>query len=300
MAFRDSSKRRNPRRIAKLRAEGKAINDIAERSPEVAMKLLMRSFIYPQRTEAPAATADCLDDAELLEVPFEDETLQGYRWAGDGSGPTVAMFHDWERESSHWCAYLKPLVEKGCTVVAFDAPASGRSPGHRLSLRGYINAVHNFRALTGPWHACVGHGLGAAAILQATAQLSAGERPLRIVTLGCNADSREIFERRLGSLGIDEAVRMKFWRKLDAIAEIPLDSFDNAMAAARLEGVEGLIVHDHADARYPFSDAERLRDAWPGADILELDGFGHELDGVAVQTRLLPFIGAYKLLKMAA
>ena len=300
MAFRDSSKRRNPRRIAKLRAEGKAINDIAERSPEVAMKLLMRSFIYPQRTEAPAATADCLDDAELLEVPFEDETLQGYRWAGDGSGPTVAMFHDWERESSHWCAYLKPLVEKGCTVVAFDAPASGRSPGHRLSLRGYINAVHNFRALTGPWHACVGHGLGAAAILQATAQLSAGERPLRIVTLGCNADSREIFERRLGSLGIDEAVRMKFWRKLDAIAEIPLDSFDNAMAAARLEGVEGLIVHDHADARYPFSDAERLRDAWPGADILELDGFGHELDGVAVQTRLLPFIGAYKLLKLAA
>ena len=300
MAFRNSAKRRNPRRIAKLRAEGKAINDIAEVSPTVAMKLLMRSFLYPQRAEAPADTADCLDEAELLDLPFEDDTLQAYRWAGDGSGPTVAMFHDWERESSHWCAYLKPLLDKGCTVVAFDAPASGRSPGQRLSLRGYINAIHNFRALTGPWHACVGHGLGAAALLQATAQLPAEERPLRIATLGCNADSKEIFERRLGSLGIDEAVRMKFWRKLDAIAEIPLDSFDNAMAAARLGGVEGLIVHDHNDARYPFSDAERLRDAWPGAEILELEGFGHELDGVAVQTRLLPFIGAYKLLKMAA
>ena len=300
MSFTNSSLRRNPRRVAQLRAEGKAINDIAERSPEVAMKLLMRSFIYPQRSEAPEETAACLDEAESIDLPFKKDMLQAYRWAGDGSGPTVAMFHDWERESSHWCPYVKPLVEKGCTVVAFDAPASGRSPRNKLSLRGYINAIHTFLELTGPWHACVGHGLGAAAILQAAAQMSKETRPLRIATLGANADSKEIFQRRLESLDIDEKVRLKFWRKLDDVADIPLDSFDNTVAAARLEGVEGLIVHDHADARYPFEDAERIHRAWPGSDILELEGFGHDLDGPAVQTRLLPFIGAYKLRKMAA
>ena len=300
MGFRNKRKRRGSRRIMKLRGEGKHINDIAELSPEVAAKLLMRSFLYPQRAAAPEDTADCLDEAEHLQLPFRDFHLSAYRWAGDGSGPTVAMFHDWERESSHWCPYLAPLVDKGCTVVAFDAPASGRSPGKRLSLRAYINAIHNFRELTGPWHACVGHGLGAAALLQATAQMPAEQRPLRIATLGCNADSREVFERRIGSLGVTERVRLKFWKRLGAEPDIPLDNFDNAQAAARLAGVEGLIVHDHTDARYPFSDAERLAEAWPGADILELDGYGHELNATAVQTRLLPFIGAYKLLKMAA
>lgn len=300
MGFRDARKRRSGRRIAKLRKEGKAINDIAEVSPEVAMKLLMRSFVYPQRKAAPEDTAVCLDEAEAIDLPLGDLTLRAYRWAGDGSGPTVAMFHDWERESSHWCPYLKPLTNKGCTVVAFDAPASGRSPGARLSLRAYVNAIHNFRELVGPWHAGVGHGLGAAALLQATAQMPPEDRPLRIATLGCNADSREIFERRLASLDIDEEVRMKFWRKLGAIADIPLDSFDNALAASRLGGVEGIVVHDRTDARYPFADAERIAAAWPGAEVLELDGFGHELDGVAVQTRLLPFVGAYKLLKLAA
>lgn len=300
MGFTNARKRRSGRRVAKLRKEGKAINDIAEVSPEVAMKLLMRSFVYPQRKDAPEDTAACLDEAEPIDLPLAGLTLRAYRWAGDGSGPTVAMFHDWERESSHWCAYLKPLTDKGCTVVAFDAPASGRSPGERLSLRGYVNAIHDFRALVGPWHAGVGHGLGAAALLQATAQMSAGDRPLRIATLGCNADSKEIFERRLAGLNIDEAVRLRFWRKLGAIADIPLDSFDNTLAASRLDGVEGVVVHDRTDARYPFTDAERIAAAWPDAEILELDGFGHELDGLAVQTRLLPFIGAYKLLGMAA
>ena len=300
MGFRNSRKRRGSRRVAKLRAVGKHINEIAELDPGVAAKLLMRSFIYPQRAEAPAATADCLDEAEQLDLPFKKKTLRAYRWAGDGSGPTVALFHDWEHEASHWCPYLGPLVDRGCTVVAFDAPASGRSPGKKLSLRGYINAIHNFRALTGPWHACVGHGMGAAALLQATAQVPADQRPLRIATLGCNADSREIFERRIGNLNVDEAVRYKFWKKLGATPSIPLDSFDNVMAVERLGDVEGLIVHDRTDARYPFADAQRLREAWPGADLLELDGFGHELDAAAVHTRLLPFVGAYKLLKMAA
>ena len=300
MSFTNPKLGRNPRRVAQLRAEGKSINDIAQVSPEVAMKLLMRSFIYPQRYEADEAAAAVLDEAEQLDLAFGKVNLRAYRWTGDGSGPTVAMFHDWEREAGYFKDYIAPLRDRGCTVVALDAPASGRSPGHRLSLRDYINAVHGLQELTGPWHACVGHGLGAAAVLQAMAQMPAGRRPLRVVTLGANADSMEIFQRRLASLGIDEAVRLKFWRKLEAIADIPLDSFDNTQAAARLDGVEGMIVHDLADARYPFEDAERIQATWPGSEILELDGFGHELDGLAVQTRLLPFIGAYKLLRAAA
>lgn len=299
MSFTNAKLSRNPRRIALLRAEGKALNDIAAVSPEVAMKLLMRSFIYPQISTTDARAAQVLAKAERLELPFGRAKMAAYRWAGDGSGPTVAMFHDWEREAGYFCDYVRPLVDKGCTVVAMDAPASGASEGHCLSLRDYINAIHDLRTRTGPWHACVGHGLGAAAILQACAQLSPADRPLRIATLGANANSMEIFQRRLESLGIDEAVRLKFWRKLEAIAEIPLDSFDNTLAAERLDGIEGLIVHDRSDARYPFADAQRIQAAWPGAGILELDGFGHELDGTAVQTRLLPFIGAYKLVSLS-
>ena len=300
MSFRNHNLQRSPRRVAQLRAEGRAINDIGAVAPEVAMKLLMRSFIYPQTSEPDADARAVLERAEHISMPFGRARLAVYRWAGDGSGPTVAMFHDWEREAGYFSAYVSPLVDKGCTVVALDAPASGASEGHRLSLRDYVNAVHELRALTGPWHACVGHGLGAAAVLQACAQVPAGERPRRLASLGANADSMEIFQRRLESLGIDERVRMKFWRKLEAIADIPLDSFDNVAAVERLGDVEGLIVHDRSDARYPIEDARRLRDAWPGADLLELDGFGHELEGTAVQTRLLPFIGAYKLVRGAA
>ena len=295
MSFRNPKSRRKSRRVAKLRKEGKAINQIANLAPDVAAKLLMRTFIYPQRSVASDAAAEVLSEAESLRMDFGRTRLQVYRWHGDGTAPTVALFHDWEQESGYFADYVAPLVDKGCTVLAMDAPASGHSGGKRLSLREYINAIHSFRQNFGPFQTAVAHGLGGSALVQALAQQQPRLRPERVALLGVNANSRAVFERRLAGLGIDELVRMKFWRKLDKTRDIPLGLYDNTLAVKRLSDVEGCIIHDVADARYPVEEAEAVHAAWEGSSLTTLEGFGHALSGKDVIARVLPFVSARKL-----
>ncbi len=293
MSFRNSKRRRAGKRVAGLRRDGKAINEIASLDPAVAVRLLMRSFMYPNPSEPTEKARAVLAEAEGFRMPFGKTSLQGYRWASDGSGPTVSFHHDWEHESGHWSEYVAPLLDKGCTVVAFDAPASGDSGGKRLGMRDYINAIHALRNRLERWDCAVGHGLGAAALVQALAQQPADRRPQRVVTLGVNANSRNIFQRRLASLGVEELVRLKFWRQLGKLREAPLSDYDNVLAVSRLAGVQGLMLHDSTDARYPTAEAEAVHAAWEGSNLVTLEGFGHELAGTAVMTRVVPFVGAH-------
>ena len=300
MAFRNPKRRRKARRVAKLRDIGKAVNDLAAVAPDAAVKVLMRSFVYPQRRVPTDEQGAVLAGAEQLRMPFGRTALQVYRWRGDGSAPTVLLLHDWEQHSGYFAEYVPALTDKGCTVVALDAPASGLSGGRRLSLREYINALHGLRARLGGFDSAVGHGLGAAALLQAAAQWPAAQRPGRIAALGVYANSRDLFKRRLSELDVDPLVHDKFWRKLGRTRDVPLSAYDNTQAVARLGEVEGLLLHDAQDARYPLADAEALAEAWPSAELTVLEGFGHKLRGRDVVARVLPFVSARKLTGVAA
>ena len=293
MSFRNSSKRRKAKRLARLRRQGKALDDIAARCPEVAVKLLMRTFIYPQRSSADDEAQALLKQATHHDLTLGKRSLRVYEWKGkETDRPTVSLFHDYEAEAGYWHTHIRGLREMGCTVYAIDAPASGASQGQRLSLSDYINALHAFFAAFGSGHTVVGHGLGGAALVQTLAQLPARQRPVLAAVLGVNATSKAIFQRRLQVFGVDERVRLMFWKRLGRTKDVPLSNYDNTLAAARLGGVEGLVIHDRHDARYPIADAQRIQEAWPEAQLLDFEGFGHQLIGTPILTRVLPFVGA--------
>ena len=301
MPLRPRQRARKPRRLARQRKLGRAIADIAAVSPGVAVRLLLRSFAYPQRTPPARRSAEVLASAEPLSFLIGRTKLSAYRWAppSRGGGPTVALFHDYERGAGYFADYVAPLLDKGCTVIALDAPASGRSGGTRLCLSDYVRAVHRLNRLTGPWHTAAGHGFGACALVQATAQMRPGERPARLVALGMSADSDRAYARRLAAAGITADLRERFWRQLGRLRDAPAP-YDNALAVGRLADVSGLIIHDLTDPHCTAEEADEIAAAWPGARVERLEGFGHDLLGTAVLRRVVPFIGAKTSLRETA
>ena len=308
MSFRNADRRRSGRRIAALRRQGRELARLAEQSPELALNMLYRSFVYPEPSEPEEEDLPTLKRAERRKLNIEivdghdtaTVDLVLHRWQGDGSGPTIAFFHDWEHEAGYWCDYVDPLLDKGCTILALDAPASGSSSGSRLSLADYVSAVHATLSSEACVHAAVGHGLGGAALLQAMAQLVGSGCPERVVIMGANANSRDIFQRRLTALSVTERLRFAFWKGLELGETNSVHAFDNVLAAERLGETKGLIVHDATDARYPLEDAEQIAAVWPGAELKRFEGHGHELDTTAVRHVVVPFVSARKLLRRAA
>ena len=145
-------------------------------SNDLGASFAERLFTTPRRYTRPSRERAVLASGTHFEV---DVLLRSPRWAGRttrvatwrwGTGPTVLLVHGWEGRGSQLGSFVAPLVAAGMSVVAFDAPAHGDSPGHRLYLTDHADAVADMVAAIGPVHAIVAHSFGAAAVLLAHAR----------------------------------------------------------------------------------------------------------------------------------
>lgn len=217
-----------------------------------------------------------LADAELLDIPFEGQTLKGYAW---GEGRPVLLAHGWGSRASHLASLGRILAKAGFRVLAYDQPAHGQSlkqgQANRSSLPEFCRAIATVAGE--PLYALVGHSLGAAA-----SALVAGGSPVvpsarvsaeRLVLISSPSNVISIISQFCRMTGLHHR-RDELNREIEAGYGFALDAYavDAALSncSARV-----LIVHDPDDGEIPFSDALTLRKACPSARFAEIKGAGH-------------------------
>jgi pimeloyl-ACP methyl ester carboxylesterase len=92
--------------------------------------------------------------------------------------------HGWEGRPTQFAELIRALVRAGYGVVALDAPAHGRSPGHEANVVLFARALLEAAGELPPLKAVIGHSLGGASALLAT-QL--GLRTEALVTIAAPA-----------------------------------------------------------------------------------------------------------------
>src|SRR5205814_1941326 len=78
-------------------------------------------------------------EAVRLHVPVGRERVAGWRW-GEGER-AVLLLHGWGGYALQLSAFVRPLVERGLAVAAFDFPAHGESDGKRTDLPAIVRAM---------------------------------------------------------------------------------------------------------------------------------------------------------------
>ena len=210
-----------------------------------------------------------------------DVTLRSPRWNGAtrklaawrwGFGPTVLLVHGWEGRGSQLGAFVAPLVEAGCSVVAFDALGHGDSPDHRLYLTDFADCMANVAATVGPLHGIVAHSFGAAAVLLAHAR--GGVEAPRNVVVSPNVLVAEAVSAVRELVGLDDVDRIALDRRIAEHTGLHVEALAlERLAAGRDAGL--LVIHDHDDREVSFRQGERLAAAWPNAQLHATDGLGH-------------------------
>jgi pimeloyl-ACP methyl ester carboxylesterase len=247
-------------------------------SEELGAGLAVRLFTSPRRHPRPERERAILASGRPFTV---DVQLRSPRWRGElvrvaawrwGHGPTILLVHGWEGRGAQLGAFVEPLVAAGLSVVAFDAPGHGDSPGHRLYLTDAADAVADVAAAIGPVHGLVAHSFGAAAVL-----LAHGRNQLdvaRNVMIAPNAIIHDVIERFSRVIALDETDRRALEQHLAADSGIGLPSLRlERLAGARSAGL--LVVHDRADREVPCAHGEQLAAIWPNAQLHATDGLGH-------------------------
>ena len=227
-----------------------------------------------------------LASAESFHIPHAGSSLPAWRW-GSGASP-VLLVHGWEGRGSQLGAFVKPLLERGLSVVAFDAPGHGDAPSRQASVVTHGRAVASVGAYLGRLHGIVGHSVGGAASLYAT---RLGLRVDRLALVSPPVSPNRFAAGFAQLFDLPSNVQAAMLARLESRYGVRLADLDVRVDAERLEGPL-LVVHDLGDRVVPFSDGAAIAKLAPAGRLVTTNGLGHNriLHAAEVIDTVVPFV----------
>jgi pimeloyl-ACP methyl ester carboxylesterase len=238
-------------------------------APELAERWAFRRFMTPVRRKSPADDSAFLDGARQLRVELDSrrDRLAAWQW---GEGPPVLLVHGWEGRPAQFAGFVPPLLAQGFSVVAFDAPGHGRSPGERASLRAFALAALSVADRVGRLQGLIGHSLGGLATLLALRQNLQAESAVVIAPPSPGSH----FSGFCRQLGLNSGERTRIGERIEREVGLPFAAVEGAALAAGLR-TPGLVIHDRRDKEAPWLFGAATAAAWPDAVLHTTDALGH-------------------------
>ncbi|MEU1466835.1 alpha/beta hydrolase [Streptomyces sp. NPDC005761] len=228
-------------------------------------------------------------DTERLKV--NGKLAVTYRW-GDGERP-VLLVHGWQSRGSRLADFVPGLLDRGYSVITFDAPGHGDATGRSTTILEYRDIITGLQDRYGEFEAVVAHSLGA---LGSFFALQDGVRAKRIVTISGVCDYDYLIEEFSSALKLRPRLKAQLHQRVakNLFPGMPaeLTPFSAANTVADMEPPL-LIIHDEGDTRIKVDQGRRLAAASGGrARLIITTGLGHRriLGDAEVVRSVLDFV----------
>jgi pimeloyl-ACP methyl ester carboxylesterase len=243
-------------------------------APAVGSRWAVELWCTPPAVEMSLRMPPGVSAGEPVEAFWDGHRIAGEAW---GDGPTVFLVHGWGGCRAHLAVFVKPLVDTGHRVIAFDLPSHNESDAGALAAgrTTIVECAEAVRAVVqahGPARAVVAHSLGAKAAALAAARGAPIERMVFLAPMGDFALYLDLFADRHG---FGPRIREGLQRRLDRRLGTPLVDTDICRVAGRLEQPTPLLlIHDPDDPDSPYETSQRITEVWPGATLFTTRGLG--------------------------
>jgi pimeloyl-ACP methyl ester carboxylesterase len=227
-----------------------------------------------------------------FEHTISEATVRGHRW-GDQE-KIIYLIHGWGSSSAQLGGFVKPLLDAGFAVVAYDALSHGNSdsgpsgPGRSNALE-HRDVLRAVVAAQGPAYGVVAHSLGS---MVAALAMRDGIVPERAVYIAPMIDITSYGEPFVRMLGGGPRIWARFVRRVERRLGLRMSYFDLPAMAEELTTPPLLIVHDREDHETSWDASRKLASRWPDAQLLTTNGLGHNriLSNPAVVSAVVNFI----------
>lgn len=238
-------------------------------APQRAIEYGARQLLTPPAHHFPDAELRLMEEASLFVVPMVTGRLIGWRW-GRARDPVVVLVHGWGGRGTQLKSFIGPLLARGFSVVAYDAPGHGMTGGPESSLPHFLRGLEAVLDRLGHVHALIGHSMGGsvAAMIMSRNPNRVGRGVLIAPPAGLAESTHRIAQRLGWRKELTAAVR----RRIEYRFGMAWSEFEAERSAG---AQELLVIHDRDDREVPFSDGQRHVRAWPRARLHETDGLGH-------------------------
>jgi pimeloyl-ACP methyl ester carboxylesterase len=242
-------------------------------APSLGSRWAVELWCTPPVLESSLRMPPGVSPGRPIEAYWDGHRVAGEEW---GEGPPIYLVHGWGGQRPHLAVFVKPLVEAGYRVVAFDLPSHNESdpgalaPG-RTTATECASAIAAMIETHGPAYAVVAHSLGANATALAAAQ---GAPVGRLVFLAPMGDFPLYLDLFAARHGFGRRIRAGLHRRLEKRIAMPLQDTNMTRIGRRANYPPLLLIHDPDDPDSPYAASERLAASWQGARLLTTRGLG--------------------------
>lgn len=234
-----------------LRTKFRIVSSLSKRKAAEKAFDLFCTPQYRNRKQLPKV----FEEAEKLSFKFQQYNIRGYRW-NVSSDKRVLILHGFESSVINFDRYIKPLIAKGFSVLAFDAPAHGRSSGKKITVITYKEFIKNIIQQFGPIRNFISHSFGGLALCLAIEELEHDDL-YRLVLIAPAAETTTAIDSFFKLLKLDQSIRPYFNNIIVEKSGKYPDWYSISRAVENIKA-QILICQDKDDKMTPLSDLQHL------------------------------------------
>lgn len=252
-----------------IRTKFKLLSSISKRKAAIKAYELFCTPQYRNRKKLPRI----FEQAEKLMFPFHQYSIRGYCWNREAK-KKVLILHGFESSVINFDRYIQPLIKKGYGVLAFDAPAHGRSSGKQINILIYKAFIQEVIKKYGPVSCFLAHSLGGLALSLVMEEIPHDES-VKMVLIAPATETVTAIDSFFRFLKLNDEVKAAFHKHIEKKSGFAPLWFSIARAAANIKA-SVLWCHDKNDDMTPLSDIYPVIQAnYPNFTFYLTEGLGH-------------------------
>ncbi len=239
--------------LSYIRTKFKLLSTISKKkAAEKAFKL----FCTPQSRNK-KTLPKIFEQAEKLQFTLNGNHVRGWRW-NHPAQRKVLILHGFESSAINFDRYIRPLTKKGYEVLAFDAPAHGRSSGHSITAPLYKQMITEIYRKYGPVQSYMAHSFGGLAICLALEEIDHHD-DYRLVLIAPATETPTAIDSFFKFLRLDPSLRGEFENIITRNGG-QNSSWYSIRRAMKHIRARVLWFHDEMDDTTPITDVFKVRE----------------------------------------
>ena len=204
---------------------------------------------------------------------MESLNVQGWRWNHPAERKALIL-HGFESSVVNFEKYIKPLISKGYEVLAFDAPAHGRSDGKQINAPLYKRTILEIYKRYGPIHSYIAHSFGGLAVCLALEEIR-HTPDYRLVLIAPATETTSAIDSFFKYLQLDPSIRPEFEELILKKGGV-VPAWYSIRRAMKHIRANVLWIHDEEDDTTPVTDVLKVRsENHPHIEFVITKGLGH-------------------------
>ena len=245
---------------------------LAALSRKKAAEKAFELFCTPQRRNS-RKLPKIFEQAENLQFRLDGNMIKGWRW-NHPAEKKLLILHGYESSVTNFERYIRPLIKKGYEVLAFDAPAHGRSEGKKINAPLYKKMILAIHKKYGPVQSYLAHSFGGLAVSLALEEIS-HTNIYKLILIAPATETSTAITTFFNFLQLDPAIRKDFEQCIINGGGESSDWYSIKRAMKNIRA-KVLWVHDKEDDITPVSDVIKVQEEnYPGIEFVFTSGLGH-------------------------